>query len=480
MIKETDASKSDERRVKNKSNSLTHKWKGETRTMCIQGTKHWQLGMFFVISLTLMVGLFVNTAPAHNIANTITGVDDDATPIGNVTITEGTVTAESMVDLKIRYTATTTLADPKGVDHDDDTSTANVPTSLGRIRINLPAGWGPDHTAIPAETIHTSRPIGQRDATYLTVRKTSAVTFADFSNGTVTGSRSAGWTIDIDVNSMKNRQYVELTINNLMIGSLGDAIDGSGDDGRSNRYTDRGVIKNLLQVEVLSDSDATDGTTAAVRPSAFTHTPKTLKPKEDLVALAGAVPAHGSNTQPTITVNRKTSGKLAIKPNDVTAGSKQDFTFTYTTTEDMITDGDNDGEIDSDNTEGGGAKAIEIRLPANWPSPTPFNFNDDNQLVDSTTPTPVMLKDAKGPHVYLSGSASRLDDFMVSVINGADISVEDPDAHNGMGSIVRVDLGARGLRDNASLVLKYKDVIVQGAMQDKVPIETFSGASPAV
>ena len=33
MIKETDASKNDERRVKNKLNPLTHKRKGETRTM---------------------------------------------------------------------------------------------------------------------------------------------------------------------------------------------------------------------------------------------------------------------------------------------------------------------------------------------------------------------------------------------------------------------------------------------------------------
>ena len=33
MIKETDASKCDERRVKNKLNPLTHKKKGETRTM---------------------------------------------------------------------------------------------------------------------------------------------------------------------------------------------------------------------------------------------------------------------------------------------------------------------------------------------------------------------------------------------------------------------------------------------------------------
>ena len=53
MIEPKDASTCDERRVKNKLNPLTHKKKGETRTMSNQGTKHWKLGAFFVISLML-------------------------------------------------------------------------------------------------------------------------------------------------------------------------------------------------------------------------------------------------------------------------------------------------------------------------------------------------------------------------------------------------------------------------------------------
>ena len=62
MIKETDASKNDERRVKNKLNPLTHKKKGETHIMGNQGMKSWKLGAFFVISLMLMVGLFTTTS----------------------------------------------------------------------------------------------------------------------------------------------------------------------------------------------------------------------------------------------------------------------------------------------------------------------------------------------------------------------------------------------------------------------------------
>ena len=109
MIKETDASKNDERRVKNKPIPLTHKRKGETRTMYNQSTKHWKLGAFFVISLMLMVGLFANTVPAHEIT---TGEGDtDNTPSGEVEITPE-VTADSMVDLTIRYQSDGDLAEP--------------------------------------------------------------------------------------------------------------------------------------------------------------------------------------------------------------------------------------------------------------------------------------------------------------------------------------------------------------------------------
>ena len=67
MIKETDASKNDERRVKNKPIPLTHKKKGETHIMGNQGMKNWKLGAFFVISLVLMVGLFANIVIAHQV-----------------------------------------------------------------------------------------------------------------------------------------------------------------------------------------------------------------------------------------------------------------------------------------------------------------------------------------------------------------------------------------------------------------------------
>ena len=113
MIKETDASKNDERRVKNKLNPLTHIREGETRTMYNQSTKHWKLGAFFVISLMLVVGLFGNVVDAQ-------------VSMGNVTVSPTTVTAGIAVDLKVTYTTTTNFA------------TADNP---GTIQIQLPAEW---------------------------------------------------------------------------------------------------------------------------------------------------------------------------------------------------------------------------------------------------------------------------------------------------------------------------------------------------
>ena len=91
MIKETDASTCDERRVKNKPEPLTHKKKGETHIMGNQGMKIWKLGTFFVISLMLMAGLFTNTASA---------LTNDKT----VSVSHDEVTSEDTIDLAVTHT----------------------------------------------------------------------------------------------------------------------------------------------------------------------------------------------------------------------------------------------------------------------------------------------------------------------------------------------------------------------------------------
>ena len=227
MIEPKDASTCDERRVKNKLNLLTHKKKGETRTMSIQGTKHWQLGLFFVISLMLMVGLFANIAIAHPVDD---GVADEAedTPSGEVEITPS-VTADSMVDLVIRYESDGALAKEGKVtlvDPADKASNVETNTSTyGRIQITLPVGWGPDGSGDePENQINEKRVPGTSGLTYLISKYRKAAFEAaedgddvDGLNATYSGQQ---WTITIDVDDMQNNGYVLLTIKDLMIPAL--------------------------------------------------------------------------------------------------------------------------------------------------------------------------------------------------------------------------------------------------------------------
>ena len=68
MIEPKDASKCDERRVKNKLNLLTKKKEGETRTMFNKDMKTWKFSAFFVVSLMLVMGLFSGEALAQSAA----------------------------------------------------------------------------------------------------------------------------------------------------------------------------------------------------------------------------------------------------------------------------------------------------------------------------------------------------------------------------------------------------------------------------
>ena len=193
-------------------------------------------------------------------------------------------------------------------------------------------------------------------------------------------------------------------------------------------------------------------------------------------------------TQPTMTVNRKTLGELAIKSTDiksrtspVTAGSNRDFTFTYkaSATEALAGSIDDDGDPQLPDV-------IEIRLPPNWPSPTPYNFNLDNKLVYTDEAGVVtMLKDATGPHVYLDGSLSRLLGAGISVIDGGGVTA--PETPDGTGiqwvRLFALMLGEKGVSRGNTIVLKYDDVTVQREVatgdDGKIGIQTFSGPSAA-
>ena len=439
MIEPKDASKNDERQVKNKSNSLTHKRKGETRTMCIQGTKHWQLGMFFVVSLMLMVGLFSNTAPAHEVSD-----GDATTKIGRVTVTPKEVTAESMVDLVVKYVATKTLADPTA---DADTSSADtVEPTLGRIQVTLPDDWGPDGTATPiAGRIFLARQPGDRNATYVTVTKSGGVKLTSTPLA-IAGDQATGWIINIDVTTMKPRHQVTLTIHNLMIAKL--------DEDRSGRATDITAMMDKLQVMVTSDA-------GEVHAAAPDHPPSTFTPK----VTDGDASTTEDDMYPTVMVKRKMQGALTISPAEVTAGSEEDFTITYKATEALKM-----GEV------------IEVKLPAKWAKPE-FNPDDPTKkfvIEDDPSTTGVDESKSKYSYVYLSGSASRLGGATIAVIQDDGTEVTGDGADYDGGWTVRITVGDKGVSRNSTIVLKYMDATVQRTVatgDNKLMIKAFSGAS---
>ncbi|RKU14344.1 hypothetical protein C6502_00555 [Candidatus Poribacteria bacterium] len=337
--------------------------------------------------------------------------------LGEVTVSPGSVVAERMEDLKIRYTATNNLAtrDPAATATDDKSST------YGRIQIALPEGWGPADDG----EIHLSRQTDNRNATYLEVKNSSAVTRVDLTADSII-STSDGYRINIDVNAMRERQWVELTVHNLMIAPLAAERVGSFEDIAATAASEK------VQVEVFSDTfadmDERDSAPELESPSAHSPVKGKFKP-----------PDAASTTQPTVTVTRKELGAVAIGPvAKVPAGSAQKFTITYTASETLVKD-----------------SVIEVRLP-NWSTvPTAYQLDDD----------PIPAADDKGPHVYLGGSKSRL--------AGSTVSVEE----DGDTSIVRITLGDRGLAKNNSIVLKWEGVTVQREIQATVPIPVFSSDS---
>ena len=341
--------------------------------------------------------------------------------LGEVAVKQASVVAESTTDVEVRYTATNTLADPS----DSDTATVGVqPTSFGRVQITLPAGWAPATDG----GIYLERQASNRDATYLSLRDSSGVIPVALSEDSfeLDGDR---YRINIDVNAMRSRQWIELTVHNLMIAPLGaERIGGFDPDITAAAATEK------VQVEVFSEtfSVVSDRDNAFELESPSAHSPVKFTPKDD-----------ASATQPTVKVTRKQLGKVAIAPAKVSAGSAQDFTITYTASEMLVEN-----------------SVIEVRLP-NWGGddhsgvPTAYQFDD----------IPAKKDDRAKPNVHLSGSKSRLE--------GSTVTVQE----DGNTSIVRIALGEKGLAKNNSVALEFEGVTVQRQIAEKVLIEVFSSDS---
>ena len=125
MFESKDASKSDERRVKNTLNSkpLTRKRKGETDTMFNRGI---QLSVFFVISLMLIAAVFSNTAMAA--AN-----DGEGIVTVGWNLTDADPTAEIAGSNAVRAEAGSDIPSPIAIDSNSAVYKVGVSTSAAPL-----------------------------------------------------------------------------------------------------------------------------------------------------------------------------------------------------------------------------------------------------------------------------------------------------------------------------------------------------------
>ena len=518
MIKETDASKNDERRVKNKPIPLTHKKKGETHIMGNQGMKNWKLGAFFVISLMLMVGLFANTVPAHEIA--LAAGPNDTTKDGEIKITSK-VTADSMVDLEIRYEATRDLAatgkviyvvDDPDTEADESTNVADNTSTYGRIQITLPANWGPGNADVdgivpPGNMINVEYVPGKPNVTYLSYTKSSRAKLEaaelDPDDRTIstdpTGegglnatfdSDDNQWTITIDVDDLKNNQYVVLTVNNLMIPPLRDSdADAIDRTSRTTDITAEDLKAAVETVTVLSnrwDAVVVGGRGVGTGPldgqdfdSARDDPANGLNTLADGDSHAPSVihkdnqNADKDNNHPLVTVERKALGTLTVSETSVTAGSMVDLKIEYKFTEAMEDVPDPAATPTPENSS-----VIEISLPPGWDGGiAPTVIDPDDPL-----PTDDKKKTMTG-YVYINRPiSSSFTGAMLEVINAAgdpvvtdaaDGTINSPDL---AGWFLRITLAKDVSSKNRTLVLYYRNAKAPRAiaLDPKLKIEAFS------
>ena len=457
MIKETDASKNDERQVKNKLNPLTHKKKGETHIMGNQGMKNWKLGAFFVISLMLMVGLFTTTAPAHDPDGDLTRTSS----LGSVVVTTSPkdVTAEGLVTLTVKYTATLDLAVPDTdadvPDTDADESTDD--STFGRIQVQLPAGWG------PATNDELTDLLSLRAFSRVKLRKAIATATNDVGTPTVVNTANTdGWQINIDVDDMRRNEWVTLTIRNLQVAKL-DTLDETGNVGGVTAGTlTRGGRTEDIDADELAKAMAQIMVTADQGPLGVTdegvgnYPPGTLE--------------HALETQPALAVGRKKLGKVGVSVKEFRAGEKKDFAITYTFTDDMIYGG-----------------IIDITLPKGWDQDKVPAFEFLGTVPTADEVETVVETDKHG-YVYLSALFSpRLKMSRISGIfdesGGDNLTPGDPATGQ---RIVRISVipGANGGPiANHKIVLNYKNATARRSVtsaEDTAMIEVYSQHVEAV
>ena len=227
MIEPKDASTCDERRVKNKLNLLTHKKEGETHTMSIQGMKSWKTGLFFVISLIVVLGLFADTVSAQTATVNVTTSNVTTSP-------RGVVKAGEIIDVAVMYTL-------MGAPLDENDITVTLP-----IGTNVTGAWaaayenfgdfnGTGAIDLDVETTPATAPVrmvssleareSPRSTSYVTVDYSSAGSSAYGAIVSISGS-TVTITKDMEDNDpatpdvMAVGDVVVVTFHNVRVGAL--------------------------------------------------------------------------------------------------------------------------------------------------------------------------------------------------------------------------------------------------------------------
>ena len=312
MIKETDASKNDERRVQNKLNPLTHKKKGETHTMGSQGMKIWKLGVFFVISLMLVAGLFSDSASAQLETGTV-----------SVQTTPPVIVAEDVVNVTFTYTFNSTLA---------------LADSSSQIGLPLPTGWeaAQGSFSVVEEAPEDNTATTDTDesmAAYIIVKLGTMVitinTDIDGDAGSITASAAINGNVTFNYGGEATEASALLGGKKLVVTYYNVEVE-SFTAIRSDRFTD-------IDVEDVAATMTVDESTQQAATFMFTD-PDGSDDDTD----------NGAKSV-IIAVNRRTLGMVSISPSEFDAGSRNSLTITYTFREAMDSDG-----------------IIDIVLPYGW------------------------------------------------------------------------------------------------------------------
>ena len=283
--------------------------------------KTWKLGLFFVVSLMLVMGVLAENTFGHNVGarGTLT-----TNSMGTLRVDASKVNANEEVDLTITYTATETIADPTDPG-EPATATPEVDevTSEGRISIALPSNWG----ATDADGLH--------EITKVTAHNGAVIKKVNHDDDTATASvnfdTTDGQTIVVDLTKMESGDYIKVVIKGSELGGLAAFTAVTPNSSLTAMIT---VLADEIAATFTPDISTTPENEFEnyVAPNLTTtlttgnaHPPRTY---------AGDLDRAGM-----LSLDLAMLGIVKLAASKVTAGEKIDLTVTYTATEVMgVTD----------------------------------------------------------------------------------------------------------------------------------------------